>query len=327
VVLVQGVVQTLRNLQGKFLVSKKNGGFFRMKKVFCVLVFLLFVFSACGPEISGEMQTREKTVKRPVEKILKAEVFKEPIVANEVRQTRNEEEIIWGFDNLNNLVSLKFDDKETLFYHKDNVLRKITDNEKTVELQYADGFLSSVSGSTGLPKHYVVESGLLRSADDYKFTYSEDGSLMTFQEGKGVGLNFFYEDDVLKFYKKGNIVTHFFYNRKGQLTQIEEDNSRHLILGYGRERVLVSLSGGFYGLGETFDYGSGRIMIVSNNEKNTFYGNDALNKKVFELYLSCKRLRKGFRVFEPLAFVVKQDYMKHGVYDYMIENFYCEWLP
>ncbi len=296
-----------------------------MKKL-VLLVILLLVLSACGPKISGELKIRQKVVKRAVEVIPPKEVFVEHNVTDVVKQIMGADKYEWGFDSEGNLVSLQKNKQLINFYYKDGVLRKISDGEKRVELEYVGGWLSSASGDTELPIHYVIEDGRLTDADDYKFTYGRDNKLWIFREALGAALTFYYDEGELDFFKKGNIVTHFYFDDENKLKHIEEQNARHLILGYGREDKLASFSGEFYGLGETFDYGKERISIISNVNPVVFTGNDELVEKAFHLYLSCARIRRGIMVFEPVAFVVINNYFDKSVYGYMLENFYCEWI-
>ncbi|MBN1645323.1 hypothetical protein JW851_04810 [Candidatus Woesearchaeota archaeon] len=296
-----------------------------MKKIVLFLILLL-VLSACGPKISGELKTRQKIVKQAVEVVPPKEIFIKHNVSSIVKQIHDTEKIEWGFDENKNLVRIQ--DKENIinFYYKDGLLRKISDGDKSVELEYFNGFLSSASGNTELPIKYSVEDGLLRSADDYVFTYNEESKLWIFKEALGVGLTFYYEKGNLDFFKKGNIVTHFYYTDKNQVKHVE-DGQNHLILAYGRGQNLASLSGNIYGLGEMFDYSKGRISIISNVNETVFYGEEEVLKKVFDMYLSCTRVRRDIGVFEPIAYVVYNNYFGRNVYDYMLENFYCEWIP
>jgi len=294
-----------------------------MKKLMVMLVVVLFL-QACGPEISGELKTKEKVLQKKVP--LPKEVFQPSNAAGFVKQITGNEKIEYGFDENNNLVSIQKGDYFARFFYKDGLLRKISDGQKSVELEYYDGYLSSVSGDTELPLHYVVENGLLKSADDYSFTYTRDGQLWIFREGLGPALTYYYEDDTLDFIKKGNVVTHFYYDGKDHLDHIEDGNN-HLIIAYGRGGALASLSGNFYGLGEMFDYGDNRISVISNINESVFYGDDEINKKAFDLYVSCTRFRKGLGPFEPFAFQIYHNYFDRSVYDFMLENFYCEWLP
>lgn len=296
-----------------------------MKKII-ILVLVLLVLSACGPKISGELKTREKVVQRAVEVIPPKEVFTEPEVNETIEQVFKTDKVEWSFDNNKNLVRIQHNADIVNFYYKDGFLRKISDTKKSVELEYYDGFLSSASGDTELPNKYVVENGLLASADDYNFAYDNDEKLLIFKEGVGVGTNFYYEDDKLDFTKKGNVAVHFYYNDKGNLDHVE-DGQNHFILAYGRGEKLASLSGNMYGLGEMFDYGKARISVISNEDESVFYGEEEALKKAFDLYVSCTRFRKGYMVFEPIAFVMNNDYFDKSVYDYMLDNFYCEWLP
>ncbi|MBW2968627.1 hypothetical protein KY304_01375 [Candidatus Woesearchaeota archaeon] len=298
----------------------------RLGFVFVLLIVLLLVLSACGPKISGELKTRQKTIVKEVEVIPEKEIFLEHNATDFVKQVMGEVKYEWGFDEKGNLVSLQKDNEIIKFYYKDNVLRKISNDEKSVELEYFDSWLSSASGDTKLPLHYVVKDGLLMSADDYSFTYGRDNKLWIYREGLGASLTFYYDEGLLDFFKKGNIVTHFYFDDENKLKHIEEQNARHLIMGYGREDKLASFSGEFYGLGETFDYGKQRISIISNVNPVIFTGKDELAEKAFHLYLNCARIRKGITVFEPIAYVVINDYFNKSVYGYMLENFYCEWI-
>lgn len=295
-----------------------------MKKLI-ILIILLLVLSACGPKITGELKTRQKIVKQAVEVVPPKEVFEEHNVSIIIKQIHGLDKIEWGFDEGKNLVRIQIKDRLIDFYYKNNLLRKISDGDKSVELEYVDGVLSSASGDTELPIQYIVENGLLKSADDYKFTYTSDGKIWIFREALGAGLTYYYEDGMLDYFKKGNIVTHFYYNDKGQIKHIE-DGRNHLILAYGRSQKLASLSGNLYGLGEMFDYGKGRISIISNVNDAVFYGEEELLKKAFDVYLSCTRFRSDVGVFEPIAYMVYNDYFDKNVYDYMLENFYCEWI-
>lgn len=296
-----------------------------MKKIIVLFLVLLLFLSACGPKIEG-LKTREKIAKRAVEIVPAKEVFAEPNATSFVEQVFKTDKIEWGFDDNKNLVRLQHGADVVNFYYKDGFLRKISDGEKSVELEYFNGVLSSASGDTNLPLRYAVRDGLLTEADDYKFAYTSDGSLLMFREALGVGLNYYYEDSRLDYIKKGNVVTHFYYNDKGQLDHVEDRNN-NLVLAYGRGQKLASLSGNVYGLGEMFDYGKGRISVISNVNESVFYGDEELLKKAFDLYLSCKKFRRGYMVFEPVAFAVDNNYFNKSVYDYMLENFYCEWLP
>jgi len=297
-----------------------------MKKLFVIFVLLVFL-TACGPEITG-LKTREKTVQKEVLK--PKEAFAEPNATSFIEQTMGADKIDWGFDNAGNLVSLKEKDREVKFYYKDDLLRKVSDGNKNIELEYVDGYLSSVKGDTLLPKRYVVKNGDLVSADDYDFTYTSKGNLWIFREDVGVPLTFYYnEDDAdkLDYFKKGNVVTHFYYDSTGRITHVDDNNVRHLILAYGREDRLAALSGELYGVGETFDYDSSRIQIVSNIAQNLFHGDDpVLRKKAFDYYLSCTRIRKNTMTLEPIPYVVLHEYFGMSVYDYMMQNFYCGWL-
>ncbi len=304
----------------------KRRGRLGLAPVLAILIILLLVLSACGPKISGELKTRQKVVKKAVEFVPPKEVFIEHNVSNVIKQMHGLDKIEYGFDNDNNLVRIQKKDQIIYFYYKDGFLRKISDGSKSVELEYYNGFLSSALGDTELPVKYSMENNLLKSADDYSFTYTAEEDLWITKEGAGAGLTFYYEDGVLDFIKKGNIVTHFYYNDKDQVKHVE-DGSNHLILAYGRGQKLASLSGNMYGTGEMFDYGKGRISIISNVDESVFYGDEENLKTVFDMYLSCTRFRRDISVFEPIAYVVYSDYFNKSVYDYMLENFYCEWIP
>jgi len=298
-----------------------------MKRLIAI-VFLLVLLSGCGPEIKG-LQTREKVVQKEVQ-IIPKEIFDEPNATKIIEQVSGVNKTEWGFDDANNLVLIKKGVDEVKFYYKDGFLKKISDGDKNIELEYFNGYLSSVSGDTDLPLHYVVEDGLLVSADDYHFTYTSEGNLWIFREGLGSPLTWYYnqkEPNKLDFFKKGNVVTHFYYTDKNQLKHVDDNNVRHLILGYGREQRLASLSGELYGVAETFDYDSGRVQIISNLQQNIFYGDDeVLRKKAFDYYMACTRIRNNFMVFEPIAYVVLNNYFGMSTYDYMLQNFYCRWI-
>lgn len=298
-----------------------------MKKLFVIFVLLVFL-TACGPEITG-LKTREKVVQKEAPVVAK-EVFPEPNATVFIEQVAGTEKIDWGFDSAGNLVSLKENSREAKFYYKDGLLRKVSDGNAEIELEYVDGYLSFVKGDDLLPRRYVVKNGDLASADDYDFTYTNEGNLWIFREGAGSPLTFYYtEDDAdrLDYFKKGNVVTHFYYDSNGRITRVDDNNVRQLIMAYGREDRVAALSGALYGIGETFDYDSGRIQIVSNVEKNIFQGNDAfLRKKAFDYYLACTRVRKNTMSFEPIPYVVLHEYYGMSVYDYMMQNFYCRWI-
>ncbi len=298
-----------------------------MKTLFAVLVLLL-VLTACGPEITG-LKTREKIVQKEVPVVAK-EVFPEPNATVFIEQTAGADKIDWGFDSAGNLVSLKGTGRKVKFYYKDGLLRKASDGNEEIELEYVDGYLSSVKGDDLLPKRYVAKNGDLAGADDYDFTYTNEGNLWIFRESVGVPLTFYYDEDdadKLDYFKKGNVVTHFYYDSDGRLTRVDDNNVRQLIMAYGREDRLAALSGELYGIGETFDYDSGRIQIISNIAQNIFHGDDAfLRKKAFDYYLACTRVRKNTMAFEPIPYVVLHEYFGMSVYDYMMQNFYCRWL-
>lgn len=298
-----------------------------MRKIFALLALILLL-SACGPEITG-LKTREKVVQKEVPVVAK-EVFAEPNATKVIEQVVGTGKAEWGFDDSGNLVSLSGNGQDVKFYYKDGLLRKASDGSAEIELEYADGYLSSAKGDELLPLHYVVKNGELASADDYTFTYTNEGNLWIFRESVGVPLTFYYDEDNadrLDFFKKGNVVTHFYYDSDGRITRVDDNNARQLIMAYGREDRVAALSGELYGIGETFDYDSGRIQIVSNVEQNIFYGDDAfLRKKAFDYYLACTRIRRNIMPFEPIPYVVLHEYYGMSAYDYMMQNFYCRWM-
>ncbi|MBD3361870.1 hypothetical protein GF358_03705, partial [Candidatus Woesearchaeota archaeon] len=112
-----------------------------MNKFIFVLIILILL-SACGPKITG-IQTRERTLTREVEVIPPKEVFEEPVINHTVDQIFKKDKIEWSFDSDKNLVQIQHGPEIVKFYYKDGLLRKISDGEKSVELEYYNGYLSS----------------------------------------------------------------------------------------------------------------------------------------------------------------------------------------
>ncbi len=242
-----------------------------------------------------------------------------------------DEEILYSYDDSLNLVAVDRRDKRIkLFYTHDGFvqeiiapdrilefyrnprgeLTRITDNNKEITIKY-DFY--------GRPSKVTFNDG-----DTLTFEFDGFNRLLKVKRGVGIPSVFFYRDNKLASLTKQSVVTEFSFNADGLLRSVLTGDD-YLVLNYGKDKLLSYLAGSKYGLAETISYNTNDVSLVSNKDNAVFTGEpEQVRFKAFNLYLGCTKFKRIPVVFDPIAYVLFNNYFKEDIIGYLVNNYVCE---
>ena len=289
-----------------------------------VVLALLTVLVSCVPV------TEPPEPEKPVpEKVVETEVVikRTPDVVETITQTgaRN---VKYGFNKYDDLVQVDSPEGQTTFEY-DDYGKLVSIGDGTIKFTYDGDKLVKVSREFETVELAYNAFGDLERVDDaeiHKFKYDANARLVEHQRGNAPP-TVFEIDDENKTVKttKSTIVADFYYNEEG-LVQDVNRNDRHIIIGYGREDKLSSFSGVIYGVGETISYNPNSIEVVSNERHAEFTGHYRIRPKILDLYLYCNMIRRIPVFFDPIAYVIANNYLGYSTEEYILKGYYCEFV-
>ncbi|MEM4263971.1 MAG: hypothetical protein QW666_03715 [Candidatus Woesearchaeota archaeon] len=292
-------------------------------KIVPALILLFFLISCVPvpePEKIPEMNENIKEAIEPVKQEAESRTV-EP--AAFVEQSFKDSTARYGFDDAGQLISIEGSKNTVLQYDGAGHLVGIDG----INLEYADGLLRSVDDN-GEITTFEYSSGRLSKIISKKmyitFTYDVAGTLIGVSKGQNPAVMFTYDEkNNINTIENAGSVFNLYYDDKGKLKDIDMRDS-HIIIGRGKESRLVSLTGQLYGQGEMFDYMNDRIKVISNVEPSEFTGPDNLRIKAFNLYLICTRIKQLDVIFDAIPYAIVRNYFGMDVYDYVVNNYFCE---
>ena len=247
------------------------------------------------------------------------------------RQKWFDEEIVYGYDAELNLVSVEREHKKILFYYaQDGFLESIVAPDRAVEFHRNErGELTKIidkSKETQIKYDFYGRPSKVDFSDGETLAFEFDGfnRLLKFRRGAGIPVVFFYRDNKLVSFTKASVVTELSFNAAGLLKGVLTGDD-HLVVNYGRDNLLSYFAGSKYGLGETVSYNTNDVSLVSNKDNAVFSGDpEPVRFKAFNLYLGCTKFKRIPVVFDPLAYVLFENYFKEDVVGYLVNNYVCE---
>ncbi|MBW2972843.1 hypothetical protein KY346_00440 [Candidatus Woesearchaeota archaeon] len=287
-----------------------------MKRLAILLIFLFLVSCVPKPEIPAEEKPAEKieeTKELPEIKELKAKTF--------VEQVFDDGSVIkYGYTSGKVLVSIDNDGKVTeFFYDNDGRLIKIND----IKLEY-DKNLRKI-GDAEFEFNAADQLTAVKDSQTTYFTYTGD-LLSEYKKGNtGAVTSFSYKNKSISEIKKGTNVYALYYNDNNLLDDINfNKDTAHWIIGIGKNNRIANMNGKLFGPGETIDYVSGKIKIMSGNDSEFTGTDEQLRLDALHKFLICTKIKKMPVEFDAIAYAILRSHFNFDLQDYFISNYYCE---
>ena len=261
----------------------------------------------------------------------KSKVSSEPEVrvAQTVTLITPEQTYIFGFDEDEMLVQVLNEDIPVLFYPGGERYKRIVKKNKPIDFWYGERSLLTniTTPKWQLSFHYdKYDRVSVLVAPDKKVRMDWDikDQLLSVQINQGLPTTFTYNDKKqVTSFKKTARETSVRYDEKGRTRGFDSDDD-HLVIHYWRDNLMSSFSGSKYGLKETINYGPTEIKLVSDSDHaSVTEGTETARIKVFNFFLTCKKIKHVPVIFDPTAWVIYQNYFKTDSVDYFVNNVLC----
>gem|GEM_PF-6759763 len=287
-----------------------------MKRLVILLIFLFLVSCVPKPEIpAAEKPVEEvkKTEELPETQELKAKTFVEQVFddGSVIKYSYTSDKVLVGIDNNGKVTEF--------FYDNDGRLARIND----VKLEYGKN-LKKI-GDAEFEFNSADQLTAVKNAQTLYFTYT-DYMLSEYKKGNtGAVTSFSYKNKSISEIKKGNNVYALYYNEDNLLDDINfNKDTAHWIIGIGKNNRIANMNGKLFGPGETIDYVSGKIKIMSGNDSEFTGTDEQLRLDALHKFLICTKIKKMPVEFDAIAYSILRSHFNFGLQDYFISNYYCE---
>ncbi len=235
----------------------------------------------------------------------------------------------FGFDEHEKLVQVLSEGSVINVHHEGEQYKTIIKNNEPVQFWYGErNLLTNITTQKGqLDFHYDRYdrvSVLVTPDKKLRMEWDIKDQLLSAQINQGLPTTFLYNDKKqVSSFKKTSRDTTVRYDEKGRIRGLDSDDD-HLVIHYWKDNLMSSFSGSKYGLKETINYGPTEIKLVSNTDETLVTeGTDTTRTKVFNFFLTCKKIKQLPVLFDPTAWVIYQNYFKTDSADYFVNNVLC----